>query len=167
MKITLAVPSERKGIHVFIDREINAANNIKDANYKKQVQNGLKRIRNFLKEGQVYLYDSDTDELDIMAYPLNEFIYKCGKDFIVPNIQLGNRYMLVVLDQNDATIAELSGSGKMKVLWSPKSYIGGKHKDGGQSALRFQRAREGMRKAWFRKIANKMKEIYYGEQNGK
>jgi peptide subunit release factor 1 (eRF1) len=112
------------------------------------------------------LWDSDEGSLDIIEYPLQEFIYHCGRSFKVPDVQFGNQYMLVVLDQNDATIALMSGTGKKEILWSAKSYIGGKHKTGGQSAPRMERARQLERKAWFRKIATKMKDIYYAQQKG-
>jgi peptide subunit release factor 1 (eRF1) len=109
------------------------------------------------------LWDSDDGSLEIIPYPLKEFIYHCGKDFVTPDVQFGNLYMLVVLDQNEAMIALLSGNGKKIVKWSGKSYIGGKHKTGGQSAPRMERARQLARKAWFRKIADKIKDIYYNQ----
>jgi len=111
------------------------------------------------------LWDSEEGSLDIIPYPLKEFIYHCGKEFQVPDVKFGNQYMMVVLDQNDATIAIMSNTGKMEIKWSSKSYIGGKHKTGGQSALRMERARQLERKAWFRKIAKKIKEICYNQNS--
>lgn len=160
-KITLAVPQGKKGMSAMLDEEISSASNIQDSNHRNAVITGLWKIKANLRDGTVYLWDSEEGSLDIIPYPLNEFIYECGKDFVVPDVQFGNQYMLVVLDQNDATIALMSGTGKMSVLWSAKSYIGGKHKTGGQSAPRMERARQLERKAWFRKIATKIKDIYY------
>lgn len=163
-KITLAIPSGKKGMAQKLDEEISSAHNIQDQNHRNSVVTGLWKIRASLRDGHVFLYDSEDDSLDVYQYPLKEFIYHCGKEFKTPDVRFGSVYMLVVLDQNDATIALMSGTGKMSIVWSAHSHIGGKHKTGGQSAPRMERARQLERKAWFRKIATKIKEVYY-QQN--
>lgn len=175
MKITLAIPKNKKGIRDFLTKELNSASNIKDSNTRNFVETSLKRILKVVEPGKVYLVEEESSfavqEFEVVNestftvydYPLDEFVYHCGKEFKIPEtpVNFHNKYLLVVLDQNDATIAELSGNGKLNVLWSDKSHIHGKFKGGGQSAPRFARQREGQRKAWFRKIADKIKEIYY------
>lgn len=178
MKITLAIPKNKKGIRDFLTKELNSAQNIQDSNVKKFVQTSLNRILKVVEPGKVYLVEQensvslgeltfhDDNTFTVYDYPLDEFIYHCGKDYKIPEtpVNFHNRYLMVVLDQNDATIAELFGNGKMNVLWSDKSHIHGKFKGGGQSSPRFARQREGHRKAWFKKIATKMKDIYYEKQ---
>jgi peptide subunit release factor 1 (eRF1) len=163
MKITLAIPKDKKNIRDFLTKELNSAQNIQDQNVGSFVWNSISRILKNVETGKVYLVDEE--EFTVYDYPLDEFIYHCGKDYKIPETKCNfhNRYLLVVLDQNDATIAELFGNGKMNILWSDKSNIHGKFKGGGQSSPRFARQREGQRKAWFRKIKDKLTAIYYGQ----
>jgi peptide subunit release factor 1 (eRF1) len=165
MKITLAIPKNKKNIKDFLTKEINSAQNIQDQNLGSFVYTSLKRIHKNVETGKVYLVDEE--EFTVYDYPLDEFIYHCGKDFKIPEtpVNFSNRYLLVVLSTDDAIIAELEGSGKKKVLWKDSSYIHGKAGGGGQSKERFRRQREHHRKLWFRKIGDKIKDIYYGLDN--
>jgi peptide subunit release factor 1 (eRF1) len=112
-------------------------------------------------ESKAFLYDSADDSLSVYNYPLNQFVYHCGKEFKTPDdVNLENSYLLVVMDANECTIGMLNGK-KITTLWSKTSYIPGKQRQGGQSANRFQHLRAEALKQWFKTIALKMKEIAF------
>lgn len=164
MKLTLTIPKNKVHIRQFIDKEIDASSKIKETGLKDGVLKGLNKIKNKLKSGCAYLYDSETDELEIFDYPLDDFYYRWGKDYYVPsaNQQIidGRTYLLVTLDTKEATIGEIRGKS-INCLWHDRSEIEGKHNKGGQSKARFQRAREESKKEWFKKIADKINEIAF------
>jgi len=158
MKITLAIP-KGKDYRARLKQELALASNIKSKQNKEQVEHGLSRIISVYQEGKAYLYDGDTNDLNIYEYPLKEFIYYCGRYFITPEgVSFGNKYLLVVMDANQATIGLLDGKS-IKILWDKESYVPGKQDSGGQSERRFERAREEKKKQWLKEVAEKMKEI--------
>jgi len=158
MKITLAIPKGKK-YKKRLEQELALASNIKSKQTREQVERGLSNIISYYQDGKVFLFDGNVDQAWTCDYPLDEFIYFCGKYFVVPNISTGSNYMLVAMDANEATIGLLQGKS-IKTLWSETSNVQGKHKDGGQSAARFQRARQEALKHWFKKVADKMKELH-------
>lgn len=159
MKITLALP-EGKDFSARLRKEISLANNIKDKQTRESIITGLKRIEAVLQSGKSFLWDGES--LEVFDYPLNLFVYHCGSDFKAPEgfalDDLNNKYLLVTLDANEATIAKLSGK-KIEVLWSEESFVPRKHGKGGQSKLRFQRNRELALKQWLHKVGGKLSEL--------
>ena len=160
MKITLAIPKGKKFLKRLL-KEISLARNIKSEDMRFDIMNGLTYIKNSYQDGKVFLYDCETEKLEIFDYPLKEFIYHCGKDFVVPNVSLGNSYMLITMDANECTIGMLQGKS-VKEIWNEQSNVPGKHNKGGQFKARFQRARQEALKQWYKKIAYKMKELVIG-----
>jgi peptide chain release factor subunit 1 len=157
MKITLAIP-KGKQYKKRLDQELSLAENIKSKQTRDQVKKGLAHLIRFFQDGHVFLYDGDKDICWDYEYPLNDFIYFCGKEFVVPNITLGGSYMLITMDANEATIGVLKGNS-IKNLWTETSNVPRKHNKGGQSKARFQRGREEALKQWYKKVANKIKEF--------
>jgi len=156
MKITLCIP-EGKILKGFVSKELNSCRNIKDKSTRDSVQRGLKKINKCITDGNIYLWDGF--KLQIIKYNGNEFIYHCGREFKLPDIDPTCRYGMIVMDSKSCTIAELRGK-KIVKLWSKKSNVPGKQDAGGQSALRFQRNRQIALEQWYKSIAIKMKELW-------
>jgi peptide chain release factor subunit 1 len=161
VKITLAIPGG-KDFSTRLAKEISLASNIKDKLHRDNVVTGLRKIESVLCSGKSFLWDGES--LDVFDYPLDIFVYYCGKDFKLPdgfNIRdLDNKYLLVTLDANECTIGMLQGK-KINVIFRDDSFVPKKHGAGGQSKVRFQRNRELALKQWFKSIGNKLKEVYY------
>jgi len=159
MKITLAVP-EGQNRQDFVNKEISACRNIKDKTHKDQVTKGLNKINAVLKDSMMFLYDGEKEELFSLEYQGKDFIYHCGKNYVIPPPMDKCRYGLVVMDANHAVIAELRGK-KIIVLWEKESYVPRKQGSGGQSAERFARNRKLAMIHWQKEIADKMMELWY------
>jgi len=98
-----------------------------------------------------------------MPIPSTQRLYRCDKEFILGPIKdvvdQENTYGLVVLDRRDAMLALLKGKTIIPLVQT-HSEVPGKHKSGGQSAVRFERLREGAIVEHFKKIAEYMKEQF-------
>ncbi|MDD9953183.1 MAG: peptide chain release factor aRF-1 [Candidatus Woesearchaeota archaeon] len=111
------------------------------------------------KEGQ-----SDVQVWSVpMPLPSAQRLYRCDKEFILHPIreivEHENVYGLVVFDRRDAMLGLLQGK-KIVPLVQTHSEVPGKHKSGGQSAVRFARLREGATIEHFKKIADYMKDQF-------
>jgi len=161
MKITLAIPKNKKNIVTFLKKEISEARNIKDKATMVQTIGGLNKILNDVKTGLLYYYDGDNEELKIEEYDGVDFIYHCGKQFVKPENKSKGKYLLVAFDSKECTIGMLEGK-QIKTIWHETSEVPGKHNKGGQSKARFQRARQESLKQWYKEIAKKLQEIVMG-----
>jgi len=159
MAISLYIP-KGKNKKEFLKKELSSVTNIKDRTNRQETEQGLKKILENYSEGMFYLWDGN--RLWSSAYLGSDFIYKCGKDLYVPDIKKGSRYGLVCFDHKECTIGELRGK-RIVTLWSEKSNVPGKQDSGGQSAPRFQRIRQDAQNAWYKEIAEKMKEFWLYE----
>jgi len=161
LKITLAIPKGKK-ITRFLNKEIAQAYNIKGKETGKQVQNGLRKISfatATYPDQVVFYYDGETDTLSMENYEHNEFIYHCGKNYLIPEQDTSKgAYLLVAFDTKECTIGMLKGK-KLETIWHETSMVPGKHAKGGQSKERFARGREETKKQWYKRIADKLKEI--------
>jgi peptide subunit release factor 1 (eRF1) len=158
MKLTLAIPENKRDIKTFITNELNSSNNIKSKQTRDKVQTGLRRLLNTAKPSHSYLYDGDKNRLQVFKYPFNEFVYYCGKKYKMPDyIPDMRKYLLITMDTKEYTLGLLQGK-KLTVLNNDFSGIMGKHNKGGQSKARFQRERQHKIVCWFKDIADKTKE---------
>lgn len=98
-----------------------------------------------------------------MPIPSSQRLYRCDKEFILGPLKEivdhENTYGLVVLDRRDAMIGLLKGKTIIPLVQT-HSEVPGKHKSGGQSAVRFERLREGATTEHFKKIAEYMKDQF-------
>lgn len=98
-----------------------------------------------------------------MPIPSTQRLYRCDKEFILGPlkeiVEHENTYGLVVLDRRDAMVAILKGKTIIPLVQT-HSEVPGKHKSGGQSAVRFERLREGATIEHFKKIADYMKDQF-------
>jgi peptide chain release factor subunit 1 len=97
--------------------------------------------------------------------PLKIKFYRCDQTFVLEPLremlQVTEIFGLVVLDRKEATFGLLEGKAIRK-LRHLTSGVPGKIKAGGQSAARFERLTEEMAKEFYRRIAQAMKELFYG-----
>ncbi len=167
-----------------LEQEKDTASNIKSASNRKNVQEALEKMIQYLKtivvktpkhglavfagniaerEGQ---YDFKVWAIEPPA-PMNQRLYRCDKEFILDpleeQVEDKNEYGLVVLDSRDATIAILRGKTIIPIK-TTHSEVPGKMRAGGQSAPRFQRLRAGAQNDHFKKIADYMKDEFLPRQ---
>lgn len=69
----------------------------------------------------------------------------------------------MVVDSREASIG-ISDGQRIDVLWTNTSFIMGKHRQGGQSAQRFERGRDEAVKQWLRKVVGVVKDVYDGRE---
>ena len=157
MNITIAIP-QGKECKNRIEQELATARNIKSRQTRISVTTGLKKIIESYGTGKAFLWNGN--KLDVFDYPLKEFIYHCGKDFVAPKIPSESTYLLIDMDANHCTLGLLKGK-RISVLEDKDSNVPRKQDAGGQSQRRFEREREHCKVIWMKKIADKVKEIYY------
>lgn len=95
--------------------------------------------------------------------PLNQRLYRCDKEFVLEPLremmEEKNVYGMVVMDKREATLAFLKGKTIIP-LTSASSAVPGKHKSGGQSAMRFEKLRDLAAIEFYNRIAEYMKENF-------
>ena len=160
MKITYALPMEADIVQAkqFLQKERGQARNIKSDVTRKQVEKGLSRIRLVVEPGTILHWDGESEHLKSESYEGVDKIYHCGREFVQAAPPPKSKYLLVAMDAQECTIGLLNGK-RIETLWHEMSDVPRKHNKGGQSKLRFQRNRELALKHWYKKIADKMKDI--------
>lgn len=95
--------------------------------------------------------------------PLNQRLYRCDKEFVLEPLREmmddKNVYGMVVMDKREATLAFLKGKTIIP-LTSASSAVPGKHKSGGQSAMRFEKLRDLAAIEFYNRIAEYMKDNF-------
>lgn len=170
--------------HVAVSKQLEAekstAKNIKSTTTRNNVIDALERIIRFLKsinktpKNGLAVYCGNISNVegqnDIQIFsveppiPLNIRLYRCDKEFVLDPLEemleVNEVYGLVVMDRKEATIGLLEGK-RIKVIEHMTSGVPSKVRAGGQSAARFSRITEGLAKEFFRRIAERMKEIFF------
>ncbi len=130
--------------------------------YKKLPENGLAIFCGNVsrKEGQPDIKLWAIEPLQ----PLRVKFYRCDQTFVLEPLKemlaVKEIYGLIVIDRKEATFALLEGKS-IRILRHLTSGIPGKQRAGGQSALRFERLREGMKKEFFRRVSGGAKEVFF------
>ncbi len=168
-------------IIAHLSQEQGTATNIKSATTRKNVIDALERMIQHLKlftktpEHGLAVFSGNVAEQegkqDFKVWsieppvPLKTRIYRCDKSFIIENLEemLDDKeaYGLVVMDRREADVALLKGKAIVP-LASAKSNVPGKTKAGGQSAARYMRLREDAAKDFYKKIAEIVKDQFFG-----
>lgn len=175
--ITLYIPfgTDRSTVMNQLNEEINQSSNIKSPTNRKNVQGALRKIIVLLKKidfklpphgivifsGNVSEVDGRSDIKLFTVHPLKNLktkLYWCDSSFhldpleemVVPD----HYYALLVIDKNEATIAQLSGKN-YSILATFTSQVPGKSRAGGQSSQRFERLREEAMQDFFKRIGGK------------
>lgn len=183
--VTVYVPEGYDIIKIIqhLEQEKGTASNIKSATTRKNVTSALEKMIQHLKlfkqtpphglaafAGNVSEREGQEDYRVFSIeppLPLKIRLYRCDKEFQLEALRemmdIKDVYGLVLIDMRDATIAYLKGKTIIP-LQRAHSEVPGKTKAGGQSAPRFQRAREGSIKDHFKKVAEYMKEQFLGNE---
>ena len=163
-----------------LESEKSTAVNIKSKNTRNNVLDALERLTRHLKlyketpphglalfSGNISRVEGQP-QIEIWAVEppldLKVKLYRCDQEFVLQPlkemVQAQDVFGLIVIDRNEATIGVLQGKN-IKVLRRQTSGIPGKFRAGGQSAQRFERGIEGMAKAFYRRVAEAAKEIFF------
>ncbi|MBR9677702.1 MAG: peptide chain release factor 1 [Nanoarchaeota archaeon] len=155
-----------------LNQEYGTAVNIKSKSTRKNVMNALTKMLQELKKykktlpngmaifcGNVSEKPGEEDwvlEVIQPPIPLNIRIYRCDQKFVTEPfkdlLEVKKVYGLVVMDTREAVIGLLKGKS-IEILKEIDSHVFGKFRAGGQSAQRFQRVREGLKKEFYKEVA--------------
>ncbi|MCR4284506.1 MAG: peptide chain release factor aRF-1 [archaeon] len=166
-----------------LEEEKGTATNIKSTGTRKNVTNALEKAIRKLKElgrtppnglavfsGNVSGVEGQED-LRIWAFEppkkMKVKIYRCDQTFVLEPLkemlETEEVYGLIIIERNEASIGVLDGK-HIKLLRNMTSGIPGKTRAGGQSSQRFARIRESMTKEFFKRVADAVKEIFWGNK---
>jgi len=183
--VTVYIPADydMNKIINHIKQEQGTATNIKSTSTRKNVIDALERMVQHLRlfkktpphglaafSGNVAEREGQSD-VKVWSIeppvPLKTRIYRCDKtfqlDLLREMLEVKEVYGMVVMDRRDAMIAFLKGKTIVPLV-KTHSEVPGKTKAGGQSAARFERLREGAKKAHYKKVAEYMKEQFLGKK---
>ncbi len=180
--ISLYLPpdSDRSSVMGQLTEERSQSSNIKDPSTRKNVQGALKKIDNFLKRidfklpsrglvvfaGNISETEGKTDLRLFTIKPvklLKTKRYWCDSEFhldpLQEMMQPSEVFAILTIDKNESTIALLSGK-KYEIIGHFTSGVAGKTRAGGQSAQRFERLRAEATHAFYKRISEKMNQIF-------
>lgn len=160
--ITLYIPPDKNiaDISNQLRSELSQASNIKSKQTRTNVQAGIEAILNRIKHfrkppengmviisGVVNINGKEKHITEIIEPPEPVPLYKyhCDSKFYLEPLKEmlveKKLYGLIVIDRREATIGLLKGK-RIEVLDWDTSMVPGKHRQGGQSSVRFERLRE-------------------------
>lgn len=163
-----------------LSKEHATASNIQSKQVRKNVMDALEKIINELRKyrktpenGLAVFCGNINGELRIWAIeppePLNIRVYRCDKEFVLDPlkemVEPKKTYGLIVLDTKEATFGFLKGRAIIP-LKNLESVVPGKFRKGGQSAVRFQREREGLIRDWFKKLGEIARDLFEDKVDG-
>ncbi|MCS7143659.1 MAG: peptide chain release factor aRF-1 [Archaeoglobaceae archaeon] len=160
--ITLYIPPDKNIADIAnqLREELSQASNIKSKQTRTNVITGLESILNRLKlyrkppeHGMVVLSglvmidgkEKHITEIIEPPEPVPLYKYHCDSKFYLEPLREMLRekklYGLIVIDRREATVGLLRGR-RIETLDYDTSMVPGKHRQGGQSSVRFERLRE-------------------------
>ncbi|MEM2351138.1 MAG: peptide chain release factor aRF-1, partial [Thermoproteota archaeon] len=180
--ISLYIPPGRRISEVMANlrEEYGKASNIKSRTTRKNVQDAIVKVQQRLK-----LYDeapengliifcgaipgetpgSENIEIYVIEPPekISLSYYGCDDKFYVEPLkeilEKKDKYLILSIDNSEATIALASGRN-IDVKDELTSGVPGKTSKGGQSARRFERLREMELNDFYRRVAERLNEVY-------
>ncbi len=165
-------------------QEQGTATNIKSASTRKNVIDALERMIQHLRlfkktpENGLAAFSgniaSREGKQDLRVWsleppvPVKTRIYRCDKQFLLDILRdmmdVKEVYGMIVMDRREGIIAFLKGKTIIPLVKST-SNVPGKQRAGGQSAQRFERLREGAAKDFYKRLADHVKEEFFGNPN--
>jgi peptide chain release factor subunit 1 len=160
-------------------QEHSQSGNIKSKSTRTNVQSAIDKILQYLKlyretpkNGLVVFagnISKEASKVNIELFsmeppvPLKVNIYRCDSSFLLGPIEemleTKEMYVLLAMDGREATVATLSGS-HIQVVKRHHSMAHAKMSKGGQSAGRFERAREEDIDAYYTEISETVNDLY-------
>ncbi len=184
--VSVYIPSGYELIKVIqqLGDEQGTASNIKSSATRKNVEGALEKMIQHLRlfkktppngiavfAGNVAEQEGKQDLRVWSVEPpslLVQKLYRCDKTFVLEPLEkfleTKEIYGLVVMDRREATLALLKGKAIIP-LSKTTSNVPGKHRAGGQSAMRFSRLREGAALEFYKRVAELMKKEYLNLEN--
>ena len=158
--ISLYVPASKRVSDVtsYLKNESAQSSNIKSRTTKKNVMWAIESITGKLKNykkipdnGLVFLVGHKSgsgDQTVSVSFileppqPIQTFLYRCDSHFYLEQLESmlteEEVYGIIVIDRNEATVGILNGH-RIEFIKHFESRVMGKHRQGGQSAQRFER----------------------------
>jgi peptide chain release factor subunit 1 len=184
--VSVYIPSgyDINKITTHLSQEQGTASNIKSKTTQQNVIGALERMLQHLKlynqtppnglavfSGNVAEREGQSD-LQVWSIeppvPINTRIYRCDKEFHLDLLReicdTEEVFGLVVMDRRDGQIGLLKGKTIIPTL-ATHSNVPGKTRAGGQSAQRFERLREGAAIDFYKRIAEYMKDQFFGDKD--
>ncbi len=172
--ISLYIPASKRVSDVtsYLKNESAQSSNIKSRTTKKNVMwaiesitGKLKLYKNVPENGLVFLVGHKSGSGDQTVpvsfiieppQPIQTFIYRCDSHFYLEQLESmlteEEVYGLIVLDRNEATLGILNGR-RIEIIKNFESRVMGKHRQGGQSAQRFERLIEIAAHEYYKRVA--------------
>ncbi len=179
--ISLYVPPSKRVSDVtnYLKNEYAQSSNIKSRTTRKNVMWAIESISGRLKtfksipeNGLVFLVghrSGSGDQTEPVTYvieppePISTFLYRCDSRFYLEQLEdmlvESEVYGLIVIDRTEATVGILNGK-RIESLKNFQSRIMGKHRQGGQSAQRFERLIEIAAHEYYKKVADLVNEAF-------
>jgi len=176
--ITLYIPPDKNiaDVATQLRGELSQASNIKSKQTRTSVMAGLEAILQRLKyfkkppeHGMVIIsgvVDANGRQKHITEIieppePVPLYKYHCDSEFYLEPLKemLKEKkyYGLIVIDRREATVGMLKGK-RIEVLRYTTSMVPGKHRQGGQSSVRFERLREIAIHEFYKKVGERASE---------
>ncbi|MCL2890999.1 MAG: peptide chain release factor aRF-1 [Methanomassiliicoccaceae archaeon] len=179
--ISLYVPPSKHifDVMAYLRNEYSQSSNIKSKTTLKNVQGAIDSIMSRLKTyknappnglvifcGEVPKAGDQTRMVQYVLEPpemVTTFYYRCDSQFytepLLGMLQDKKSYGLITMDRSEATLGMLTGS-KVIEIKNFDSMVPRKHRQGGQSAQRFERLIEIAAHEFFKKIADNATEVF-------
>ncbi|KQM10273.1 MAG: peptide chain release factor aRF-1 [Candidatus Methanomethylophilaceae archaeon] len=179
--ISLYVPSSKQVFDAmaYLRDEYSQSSNIKSKTTMKNVQSAIDSIMSRLKTyktippngiaifcGEIPRAGDQTRMVQYVINPPEEittFLYRCDSQFYLDPLKgmlLDKKsYGLIVIDRNECTIGLLTGS-RIETLKHFDSLIMGKHRQGGQSSVRFERLIEIAAHEYYKKVSDSATDLF-------
>jgi peptide chain release factor subunit 1 len=188
--VTVYIPPRRPIYDIVsqLRNEAGTASNIKSDLTRNHVQDALSRTIEYLKlykeppdNGLVIFCGAiptgkgiGTEKIEIYSVvppkPIQINLYRCDDHFWIEHLKDMMKDDKVIgilsLDTQEAGFGILTGD-RWEVVESLTSGVAGKHRQGGQSARRFERLRDNELNEYYRRVADYGKKIFIDEYNVK
>ncbi|MEW5937137.1 MAG: peptide chain release factor aRF-1 [Candidatus Thermoplasmatota archaeon] len=183
--ISLYVPPGRQISDVmnYLRNEYAQSGNIKSRSTRKNVMWAIESIMNRLRayrfppeNGVVFFVGtrySAGDQPEPVVHiieppePFTTFLYRCDSAFYTEildeMLEEKESYGLIVIDRAEATLGCLNGK-RIVPIKTIESHVMGKHRRGGQSALRFERLIENAAHEYFKKVADLARDRFLSDR---
>ena len=179
--ISLYIPQSKQIFEVmaYLRDEYSQSSNIKSKGTMKNVQGAIDSIMSRLKTfksvppngiaifcGEVPRAWDQTRMVQFVINPpemITAFLYRCDSQFYLDPLKgmlLDKKsYGLIVIDRNECTLGLLTGS-RSEPLKHFDSLIMGKHRQGGQSSVRFERLIEIAAHEYYKKVSDSVTDLF-------
>ncbi|MCW4027687.1 MAG: peptide chain release factor aRF-1 [Candidatus Bathyarchaeota archaeon] len=180
--VSLYVPPGRQISEVvqMLKEEWGTASNIKSNTTRKNVQDAIiktiQRVKLFKRVpdsglvvfcGAIPQNGLGSERMETYVVtppePINIYLYRCDSRFHIEHLmdllKEKEAFGILLVDSSGATFATLKGR-RLEIVQEITSGIPGKHRAGGQSARRFERAREAQVVEFFKRVGEHANDVF-------